>query len=425
MAISRPRLRRSRLLFALVPILAAGGCSPPAPEIQVPDVIVEDSLGVQIVENHAPVWDTVEHWTVDPEPEFILGGHSATANDSSHLVWQIIAAAPLSDGRVVLLAPSGDRKVLVFERSGALSTSFVRAGEGPGEHDYPLHLQVLPGDTIVLWGQGFGRISHYDPAGNLLQERRIDARSVIDAMRTSDEAPGESVYLPLPDGSFLLRLSRPNWRRPTTAGTIFRHPRGYVRIDSAYSVHSFGWWGGEEELATEGGYWYMLPFQANSIAVGADTPPQVYITNADRHEVHQFSANGVLKRIFRRFVDSIPITDGEIEDYIDRLLSLNGWDRVAVPEFPRRDHPAIYHLLVDAEGNLWTQDTWDMQRQLSEWSIFNPQGRWLGTLAVPAEFVHWIGNDLLLASNYDHDIGVETVVGYRLNRPRRVPGNDS
>ena len=164
--------------------------------------------------------------------------------------------------------------MLVFERSGAVSTSFVRAGEGPGEHDYPLHLQVLPGDTIVLWGLGFGRISHYDPAGNLLQERRIDARPVIDAMRTSDEAPGESVYLPLPDGSFLLRLSRPNWRRPTTAGTIFRHPRGYVRIDSAYSVHSFGWWGGEEVLATVGWDWHILPFPTNSMAVGADTPPR-------------------------------------------------------------------------------------------------------------------------------------------------------
>ena len=56
-------------------------------------------------------------------------------------------------------------KVLVFEPSGALSASFGRKGRGPGELNYPLHLRVLEGDTIVVWDYMSGPIYHYDPSG--------------------------------------------------------------------------------------------------------------------------------------------------------------------------------------------------------------------------------------------------------------------
>ena len=234
--------------------LCVSACDRPAPDPRSADpqavgFTVRDSAGIEIVENHAPVWSDGDFWIVDPEPEFVLGGLGAP-EDSTHLIWSVIQAAPLSDGRIVMLTPEGDPKVLVFEPSGRLSASFGRAGKGPGEFNYPIRLQVSQGDTIVVWDRMWGSVYHFDPSGRLLRERRIDFGALIEVTRTRNQHPGESVHWPLPDGSFLVDAVPTDWRPPEEPGQIYRRPTGYVRIDSAYSAHSFGWWDGRERLSS-------------------------------------------------------------------------------------------------------------------------------------------------------------------------------
>ena len=190
----RPRHRACELVIALA--LSVCACDRPPPEPESSGVTIRDSAGIRIVENHTPVWTSADFWIVDPEPEFVLG-HGAPG-DSAHLVWNIRQAGMLSDGRVAMLSPGGDRKVLVFEPSGRLSAAFGRAGRGPGEFYYPLRLQVLPGDTIVVWDQGFGPVYHFDPSGKILRERRIEDPGRYARWRRwrtdNQRSYGESVY---------------------------------------------------------------------------------------------------------------------------------------------------------------------------------------------------------------------------------------
>ena len=381
---------------------------------------IRDSAGIRIVENHAPVWDSADSWTLDPEPEFVLGGQG-TPGDSTHLVWNIFGAVPLSDGRVAMLAPLGDRKVLVFEPSGRQSAAFGRRGRGPGEFQYPMRIQVLPGDTISVWDQMFGPVYYFGPSGSLLGERRIDLGAVIAATRTSSQRPGESVHRPLPDGSFLIEVARTDWRPPTESGVIYRRPTGYVRIDSTYSAYSFGWWEGRERLTSQGltdpG---QVPFAAGSMTAAGGDPLAVHMTNGDRYEVHQFSKTGVLQRILRRTVDPVPVSDEELQGWKESAGSVNRrwdwrrWDR-AMSELPRRHHPAISDLRVDSEGYLWVRRL-NRERGWGEWSVFNVEGRWLGTLVVPMLGVYWIGEDFILGGHINVETGVQTVERYRLNR---------
>lgn len=51
----------------------------------------------------------------------------------------------------------------------------------------------------------------------------------------------------------------------------------------------------------------------------------------------------------------------------------------------------------------------------SEWSVYDPAGRWLGMLTIPMPTVTWIG-DLVVGVRTDPVTGVETVEGYRLHR---------
>ena len=424
-----------RSLAAAVALpLSATACGTPSSEAaaagQDPGATIRDSAGIEIVENHAPVWDSTEFWTVDPEPVFSLGGYDTSpgpARDSSHLVWNIAAAVPLSDGRIAMLAPDGDRKVLVFERSGALFAAFGRSGRGPGELRYPMHLRVLPGDTIVVWDYMSGPIYHYDPSGELLKESRVDARRLLEATRSAEVYPGESMHEPLPDGSFLLERRRQNWRPPTGAGEIYRRPTEYVRIDADYAVHSFGWWESEEELSMRDPYDpNYVPFPARSLATAGGDPLWVYVTNGDRYEVHQFSTDGVLRRIIRRTVAPVPIDDERQRRRIQDMQALNPhrnwtpWDRVFAT-VPERSHAPITLMFVDAEGYLWIADPAAWDRGGADFNVFDPHGRWLGNVASPI-LPYWIGADLFLGGRSDPDTWVLTVEGYRLDRRGRLAG---
>ena len=364
-------------LLTVALALSAPACERPPPDPSPSGVTIRDSAGIRIVENHAPVWDSADFWIVDPEPEFVLGGHGTPA-DSAHLIWNIRQAGVLSDGRIAMLSPRGDRKVLVFEPNGRLSSAFGRAGRGPGEFQYPLGFQVLPGDTIAVWDQGLGPVYYFDPSGRILRERRIDLGAVHAAMRTDDQRPDESAHQPLADGSFLITMRRPDWRPPEVAGVIYRRPIGYARIDSAYSAYSFGWWKGRERLSVEGGsVSSMIPFRAESLATAGGDPLAVYVTDGrDRFEVHRFSATGVRQLIFRRILDPIPVTDERLEAWKELAKSAypdfdwRGWERLMGDQVSGRHYPALVVFKVDSEGHLWAYDN-----GAGEWSVFNAEGR--------------------------------------------------
>ena len=411
----------------LIPALALCGAACEHETVPIPTsgFAISDSAGVPIVENYAPETDSDEFWTVDSEPEFVIGGYSGlfgAANDSSHLVWRVTGVAPLSDGRVAMISAS-NKVILVFERSGAFSSAFGREGEGPGEFAVgPAHLQVFPGDTIVVWDAGFRRVNYFDPSGTLLRERHIDVGAVMEATSTADQSPPEAVTRPLPDGSFLVEMYPRDWPMPDH-GAVYRKPIHFARVDAAYTVHSFGWWAGREYLSTPPSVAWFVPYAARSMIAAGGNPVLVYATNGDDYEIRQFSDTGKLQRVLRRTVPPRnPLTrslireNKEANEALGSAFDWPAWERM-VADLPRRYEPAISHLKVGSEGYLWVRD-----RTKSEggnlWSVFSPEGRWLGTVLLPLGAIRWIGRDLLILSTIDPDLGIETITGYRLNRTR-------
>ena len=392
-------------------------CERPPVRDEVLGATVRDSAGIRIIENHAPAWDTADAWAIDPEPEFVIGGFTAGqagAVDTAALVWDISAAARLSDGKVAMLSPRGDSKVLVFEPSGSLFASFGGKGSGPGEFSNPQHLQVLPGDTIVVWDRAFGPISYFDPSGTLLRDRRVDVGRLREVL-PGGQTLGESVHLPLPDGSFVVETRERGWDVPTQG--YIRRPLQYVRIDSTYSANEFGRWEGMEQFRIHppASALGVLPFPANSsVAVGGE-PLSVYITNGDRYEIHQFSVAGVLQRIIRVTSDPIPITSAELDQWKQGMRAANpnwdwgAWERSFGELAERPFRLAVSRILVDTQGYLWVFTG-------MAWKVFSEEGRWLGTLETPGGRTLWVGDDLVIRRRTDPDTGVETVEGYRLQR---------
>ena len=399
-------------------------------------VTVWDSAGIEIVENHAPEHAPGEFWTLDSVPEFVLGGAkdlAAMANDAPQLIWRVEGLARLSDGRVAVLS-SGSKQLMLFEPSGELSVIMGGPGEGPGEFRHPLAFQYLPPDTLVVWDSFLTSIDYFDDEGTLLKERSLDHVR----MREHGVGP-ESLRLPLPDGSFLsgvdhttgdespgdcshlaerVRVSSPVGGRMLESEMISPGEE-LLRVDDAYGAHSFG---------------CARPWRTH-LAAGGD-PPLVYISNDDRG-IHQRSLDGALVRIIRRTTVPPPVTDkawkAEREHWA-RNREILGWPPQTEEDetSPRRtNYPAVEALLVDSEGYLWVREWSTSESGIpDQWSVFSPEGRWLGALAFPPDpaapdqrlcrqytTTCWIGGDYFVIVRQD-EFGVERVEGYRIRRDR-------
>ena len=241
-------------------VLASAGCDRTNTAPLAPAVTIRDSADIEIVENHAPAWGEGDSWTVAPRPEIVIGGYRGVGEppDSSHLVWSVAGVAPLSDGRVAVLS-GREKKLLLFERTGEFAGSIGREGRGPGEFGHPQHLQVLPGDTLVVWDFMLGPISYFDPSGRLLRDWRIDVGALFASVRKQHQEAPEGVHLPLSDGSFLVLVSLVPGESPPV-GVYDRETIEFLHVDSAYNAHSLGRWEGREHVYQEG-LTTLVPFR--------------------------------------------------------------------------------------------------------------------------------------------------------------------
>ena len=313
-----PRHRHTILRVTFLLALAASACDPqPGTEATAGDpsgLTVRDSAGIEIVENHSPEWSAESSWTIDPEPEIVIGGGESpggAAGDSAGLVWEVSGLARLADGRIAVLS-SANGKLFLFEPSGRLSKSIGRKGEGPGEFRRPEHLQYLPGDTLVVWDEWFRPVSTFDTTGALLRHRRIDLLKVMG--RAGRGTNAETRRTPLPDGSFVLHATGDEASAEPGGGDEGSRPlQEYVRVDSSYATLSFGSWVKAHfiflwspEPGSPGVHLHNVS-PGSMIAVGGH-PPSIHISHGEENEIRQFSADGRLARIIRRTTDPVPIT---------------------------------------------------------------------------------------------------------------------
>lgn len=423
--------KRSSLFVALAIVILAPGCGQRFPEEGAtdpePTVTTRDSAGIEIVENHAPEWTAGEFWTIDSVPEFVLGGSDdlgALANDSAQLIWETVGLARLEDGRVAVLSSMG-KQLLLFHPSGELSRTIGRGGEGPGEFTRPEWLQYLRPDTLVVWDYFLTSIDHFDTTGTLLSERRVDHARLREM-----GAWGEGFRLPLADGSFVVGvIDETDSDSPDDCSHLAL--QGRFGDGEEFTLPSERRFRVDDTPAT-----YPLGCAnafTTTMAAGGD-PESIYIST-DSEEVQQRSLDGTLLRIIRRTTEPLPVTDRawarELENS-DRYGEMMGARprEEGEEEVARREvYPGIVNLVVDSEGHLWVREWSDSESGVpDQWSVFSPEGRWLGALAFPPDPAApdlqlcrryatpcWIGKDHFVLVRRD-ELGVERVEGYRIRR---------
>jgi hypothetical protein len=146
------------------------------------------------------------------------------------------------------------------------------------------------------------------------------------------------------------------------------------------------------------------------------------VGSQDIFEIGEYGEDGGLVRVVRIPNRDLEVTEEDVEAYVQARLE-------AVPEEQRprvqadleaspvpATRPAYGGIRADPEGNLWVAAYAPYPTVPRSWSVFDPQGRWLGEVEMPSRFYPWdFGEGGLLGVETD-DLGVEYVVLYSLNK---------
>jgi len=393
----KPRQRVSTWITVSLSISACGN-APLADQT----FTVRDSAGVTIVENEGPVLADTAGWQLGPNRRLQIGSRDNPETSFG----RIIAARSLSDGRVAVLDQQA-LQVRIFDQEGRLLASAGGAGDGPGEFQVPFYLDVLPGDTLLVYDVPARRATLFDAEG-------VFARA-----------------LPQPtDGSglltYLARLDDRSWLMQGGTSPIY--------LDVGFGlVRGAGWIthldpegqplgrilefpSGEVFLPPTGGQLTLTMARRHFTGAG---PGGIVMGFADHFGYEGYDFDGRLVRIVRRPGEPLPVTEQDRE-------AEREWRRQSAAPFLRENaenlefpetHPAYDDLRVDPSGHVWMQITRpDTAADFAVWSVFDSGGRWTTDVSILADLdIMEIGEDHILGLATD-ELDVQYVQWYELTR---------
>lgn len=396
-----------RLLLAAILAVPVPGCGEPHGD--------EGARRATDSESPAGPASTAPRWELDP---------LWTSSDTLLLSGVFLVAA---DSRNRLYAYDRDLGLVLFSPESAAIRKLGRKGEGPGEYQWASHLQVIAGDTILVWDPRLGRLSAFEPdSGRFVRDRSFGRGSQGNRLayapprwihRVSGEPerylagnaplvpPGEKA----PDRRWVVRLldSDGDIVRdsvlvfPTGASITIERERGFTVIE-----HPFG---------SEG-----------IVRIGPED--RVHYAHTDTTRIRIFDLEGSEVGGFNVPRERFPVTDEDIEEAIERWANFDDFADVADElvdgirkKAPER-HPLFHDFLVDDRGRVWIPQPTHASSpgRPFEWEVFSPEGRPLGVLPVERGSLLAVRGDRAYGVTHD-SLGVPTMWAAAIRKRAESP----
>jgi hypothetical protein len=323
-------------------------------------------------------------------------------------LYRAAGALKLDDGRIVV-ANGGTNELRFFDSDGQFLYATGGEGEGPGEFRGMAFIYRLGPDSLAVLDFRLFRFSILDANGAFSKNLRV--------------AEGGN-DLPFPHGFFrdgtILASIHPSDSGDYTELGVIQEPVTYHRYDRN---------GGHLAELT------ALPGQAVYRGVSADgtgftfspghsVRPFAAVGSStwfwgpgDAFEIQERDTHGSLLKIFRLDREPRPMPAELIREWEEQIRALPPDAAIMRRAIPPPEYlPAHQEIVVDRVGNVWMAG-YAVLDEDPEWQVFDPSGRWLGEVSIPAAGrVTEIGEDYVVGVWQD-DLGVETVRIYGLLKP--------
>lgn len=325
----------------------------------------------------------------------------------------VTAAARTHHGVVVANAGTGELRW--FDPSGRPLRSVGRKGTGPGEFQHITWVGVLPGDSVAAWDPVLRRLSIFSADARLGRTLPVDAAkgplpSVIGRMGTRALLLASRTAVEPPPGARTWRDSMDLLRVALDDGAV----------DTLGRFPGMQWYA---DAPGGSGRVQAVPLGVNTIAAVADS--LFYVGTGESYQLIGYGRDGRPVTSVRKPHRPVSVTEEDRDAFLGGVVHVGGTARdreerarmLANARFPGA-LPPYTSALVDPAGNLWVREPQrpSVRPERSQWSVFDPAGRWVATIRGPGRFKAFqVGTDWILGTRTD-SADVERVLIYHVQK---------
>lgn len=380
-----------------------------------PGHTVRDSAGITIVENDhtRPAWTDDTRWRIADEPALQIG---TSEGDPNHQLFRVRDARRFSDGTIAV-ANHGSAEVKLFDPLGRHLVTVGGRGDGPAEFRSAWRVWELPADSLMMLDTYRNLYKVFGTDGTF---HRVFAGRVDPPMADSIRPGALETIGRLSDGTLVVRAYEPE--DPSWSGVMRNHVR-LLRfgIEGQYLGTLGRVIDQTVDFNSSDAYFY------GASAKQATADSTLWHGLGDRFELQEIALDGVVRTMIRLDRPLRPVTEADLALAKERFRDANRRPDVDISAFiearlENAGHPeffpAHFEIHVDPEGHLWVQDYQPFGLTIERvWTIFDPEGRYLGDLTLPGNFqVHHI-DDRYIVGVWTDDLDVEYVQLLEIVKP--------
>lgn len=296
----------------------------------------------------------------------------AASDSSAQLGW--VSALDVDGRGRVYVGDMTTATITVLRPDGGVERVVGRRGKGPGEFGMIANVQVLPGDSLLVFDREQARLTVFAPdLREVAYTTGLATPSGAAAVHQVERAPGGAGLIATYRRPF---SGRDDPRDDATRKDVVRLLQNDARLlrDSVVVIPS------QEFLVNRVGGGVMVALNPFGRRGEVHTGPggRLYHASTDRLAFRVTPLSGGAETEFAWAFQPGPVTGDDVEKAV-RMMGSNL--RSVITEAAPGGWPAMDHFIVDDRGRVWAALNTPGERR--EWAVFEADGRYAGSAFGP------------------------------------------
>jgi len=257
-----------------------------------------------------------------------------------------------TEGNIYVL-DQREARVIVFDAQGIYLRTIGRRGQGPGEIQLPVFVQITTQSELLVYDYAMTRAVFYTRDGTFLRQQSTRRPLMPIAVDSRGFLVGSEILAPPPLGGKLLKIYDPDFQKAKVIAQDEQDQAGVIDI-------------GKPTI-----YGCIAPNDA------------IVWGNSENYTLYVANSAGETIKIIRREYNPVPITSTDKKEFEEKYAEPV---RYGMSLGFRNNFPAFSGIFVDEDGRILvkTYETAAGENDRYMFDIFDPEGRYIAKLVIKA-----------------------------------------